>query len=285
MKALKIAIQKSGKLSDTSLKLISEAGIQITNNSRNLFSQSGNFPLQTLYLRDDDIPKYVEDGVADAGIVGEDMLIEKGFNLRVMEKLGFARCRLSLAIPRSVEYEGLSFFEGKKIATSYPSVLKSFLRKKQIHAEVHEISGSVEIAPCIGLADAIFDVVSSGSTLTSNGLREVETVMYSEAVLVAGRNLEKEVAAVLEKFLFRLRAVMRADNNKYILLNAPNDKLEQIISILPGIKSPTVMPLALEGWSSLHSVLSENEFWEVIDKLKENGAQGILVIPIEKMII
>lgn len=285
MKALKIAIQKSGKLSDTSLKLISEAGIQITNNSRNLFSQSGNFPLQTLYLRDDDIPKYVEDGVADAGIVGEDMLIEKGFNLRVMEKLGFARCRLSLAIPRSVEYEGLSFFEGKKIATSYPSVLKSFLRKKQIRAEVHEISGSVEIAPCIGLADAIFDVVSSGSTLTSNGLREVETVMYSEAVLVAGRNLEKEVAAVLEKFLFRLRAVMRADNNKYILLNAPNDKLEQIISILPGIKSPTVMPLALEGWSSLHSVLSENEFWEVIDKLKENGAQGILVIPIEKMII
>jgi len=285
MKALKIAIQKSGKLSDTSLKLISEAGIQITNDSRNLFSQSGNFPLQTLYLRDDDIPKYVEDGVADAGIVGEDMLIEKGFNLRVMEKLGFARCRLSLAIPRSVEYEGLSFFEGKKIATSYPSVLKSFLRKKQIRAEVHEISGSVEIAPCIGLADAIFDVVSSGSTLTSNGLREVETVMYSEAVLVAGRNLEKEVAAVLEKFLFRLRAVMRADNNKYILLNAPNDKLEQIISILPGIKSPTVMPLALEGWSSLHSVLSENEFWEVIDKLKENGAQGILVIPIEKMII
>jgi len=285
MKALKIAIQKSGKLSDTSLKLISEAGIQITNDSRNLFSQSGNFPLQTLYLRDDDIPKYVEDGVADAGIVGEDMLIEKGFNLRVMEKLGFARCRLSLAIPRSVEYEGLSFFEGKKIATSYPSVLKSFLRKKQIRAEVHEISGSVEIAPCIGLADAIFDVVSSGSTLTSNGLREVETVMYSEAVLVAGRNLEKEVAAVLEKFLFRLRAVMRADNNKYILLNAPNDKLEQIISILPGIKSPTVMPLALEGWSSLHSVLSENEFWEVIDKLKENGAQGILVIPIEKMIL
>ncbi len=282
---LTLAVQKTGRLSEKSLQLIAEAGISLNNGSRKLVSLSPDFPLEALYLRDDDIPQYVRDGVADIGIVGENVVAEKARDVEVVEKLGFARCRMSLAVPRSVAYPGPEWFRGKRIATSYPHILRAYLEKQRIQAEIHEISGSVEIAPGIGLADSIFDIVSSGSTLISNGLKEVEVVMDSEAVLVAGKGLSPAKKLLLEKLLFRIRAVMRSRNNKYILLNAPNEKLEDIIAILPGIKSPTIMPLAEPGWSSLHSVLSENEFWEVIDRLRENGAQGILVIPIEKMIM
>lgn len=285
MEKLTIAIQKSGRLSEKSLQLIAEAGISLSNGSRKLVSLSPDFPLEALYLRDDDIPQYVMDGVADIGIAGENVVAEKGRRVDIVERLGFARCRMSLAIPRPGVYTGIEWFSGKRIATSYPLILKAFLSGKNIDAEIHVISGSVEIAPGIGLADSIFDIVSSGSTLISNGLKEVEVVMHSEAVLISRRELSAGKQALLEKLLFRIRAVMRSRNNKYILLNAPNDKLDDIIKILPGIKSPTIMPLAEPGWSSLHSVLSETEFWDVIDRLKENGAQGILVIPIEKMII
>lgn len=285
MSTLKIALQKSGRLSEKSHDLIAEAGINIMNGTRKLVSKASNFPVEIMYLRDDDIPQYVYDGVADAGIVGENIMIEKSRPLRIVERLGFARCRLSLAVEKHFQYNGTESLEGKRIATSYPNILASYLKKNKISAEIHEINGSVEIAPGIGLADAIFDIVSTGSTLISNGLKEVETVMLSEAVLVSGSALTDEKKEILSGLLFRIRAVQRAQNNKYILLNAPNEKLEEIAEILPGMKSPTVMPLAMEGWSSVHSVVNENQFWEVIDKLREAGAQGILVIPIEKMVV
>jgi len=285
MNKLKIALQKKGRLSEKSLELIKECGISLNNGSRKLLSDSSDFPLEIIYLRDDDIPRYVSDGVVDIGIVGENVVHEEGEEVDVRENLGFARCRLSLAIPKSEEYPGVNYFEGKKVATSYPNTLRNFFNQQNIAADIHEISGSVEIAPGIGLSDAVFDIVSTGSTLISNGLKEVEKVMDSQAVLISKPNMEEEKEAHLSHLLFRIRSVKKSRKNKYILLNAPNDKLEEITALLPGMKSPTVMPLAEEGWSSVHSVLNESEFWEVIDKLREKGAQGILVIPIEKMII
>ena len=285
MKKIRIAIQKTGRLSEKSLELLKESGISLNNGSRKLRSMAQAFPLEVIYVRDDDIPRYVEDGVADIGIVGENEYAEKACDVELVQRLGFSRCRLSLAIPRSESYNSLEDLTGKRIATSYPVILGKFLGEHGIGADVHVISGSVEIAPSIGLADAIFDIVSSGSTLISNGLKEVETVMQSEAVIIAGRNLAEEQRTLLTDLLFRIRSVLAASNNKYILLNAPNENLEEIISVIPGMKSPTVMPLATEGWSSVHSVLSEKEFWGVIDRLQALGAQGILVIPIEKMII
>lgn len=285
MEILKIAIQKSGRLSEKSLEMIEECGIKLVQGKRRLISTSQNFPVEVLYLRDDDIPQYVYDGVADIGIVGENEMLEKEKDVELVDRLGFAKCRLSLAIPQSEDYRDMSYFNGKRIATSYPRILKKYLDKYQINVEIHEISGSVEIAPSIGLADSIFDIVSSGSTLISNRLKEVEIVCQSEAVIIASPGLPESKRAILNDLIFRIHAVLRSKNNKYILLNAPNDKLDKIIELLPGMKSPTILPLHEPGWSSLHSVVSENEFWEVIGKLKANGAQGILVIPIEKMIV
>ncbi len=285
MHTLKIALQKSGRLSEISQELIAEAGISLTNGKRTLIAQSSTFPLEVLYLRDDDIPQYVADGVANAGIIGEDVLRESEYPLEIVYRLGFSRCRMSIAVPKEQNYNGLKWLNGKRIATSFPKILRTFLAENQIDAEIHFLNGSVEIAPAIGLADCIFDIVSSGSTLISNGLREVEVVMQSEAVLVAAPGLSDEKRAILDNFLFRIKSVLAARDNKYILLNAPNDKLDEICRILPGMKSPTVMPLATEGWSSVHSVLSESEFWNIINQLREAGAQGILVIPIEKMIL
>lgn len=285
MTFLKIAIQKSGRLSEKSLELISEAGISINNGDRKLISKSSNFPIEILFLRDDDIPQYVADGVADIGIVGENVICEKESRVDIVERLGFGKCRLSLAIPKAVEYKGVNYFNGKKIATSYPVILNKFLKENNLTAEVHEISGSVEIAPGIGLADTIFDIVSSGSTLISNGLQEVEVVMKSEAVIVGNPGMTAEKKQILEKLLFRTRSVQTARRNKYVVLNAPAESVSKIASILPGMKSPTVVPLAQEGWVSIHSVIQESEFWEMIDQLKACGAQGILVMPIEKMIV
>jgi ATP phosphoribosyltransferase len=285
MDKLRVAIQKSGRLSDKSLELLKESGIYLNNGSRRLRSLAQVFPLEVIYLRDDDIPQYVEDGVAHIGIVGENEYVEKNCDVELIERLGYSRCRLSLALPKSIPYNGLQDLEGKKIATSYPFILQKYLDEHGIRADVHVLSGSVEIAPSIGIAEAIFDIVSSGSTLISNGLKEVETVMHSEAVIIAHRNLEPGLKAVLADLLFRIRSVQAASTNRYILLNAPNERLREIIDVIPGMKSPTVMPLAEEGWSSVHSVLSEKEFWAVIDRLRELGAQGILVIPIEKMIV
>lgn len=285
MEKLSVGIQKSGRLSEKSLDLLKESGISLANGSRKLLSSSQNFPLEAVFLRDDDIPQYVFDSVTDVGIVGENVVLEKGLDLEIVERLGFARCRMSIAVPRDIEYQGAESLDGKKIATSYPNILGTFLAENHIDAEIHVISGSVEIAPGIGLADAIFDIVSTGSTLISNGLKEVEVVLESEAVLVAKAGLSASKLDILEKLLFRARAVRKSRDNKYILLNAPNDKMKEIIDVIPGMKSPTIMPLAEEGWSSVHSVLNENEFWEIIDRLRELGAQGILVIPIEKMII
>jgi ATP phosphoribosyltransferase len=285
MEKLKIAIQKSGRLSEKSVAILREAGIAMPNGERKLISVSPTFPLEVLYLRDDDIPQYVKDRVADIGIVGENVFAEKGEDISVVERMGFSKCRMSLAIPKQELYEGPDYFEGRKIATSYPVILKRFLEEKGISAEIHEISGSVEIAPGIGLAEGIFDIVSSGSTLISNGLKEVEVVMQSEAVMIGRDDLSERKREILNDLLFRVRSVRAAANNKYILLNAPNDKLEQIIDLIPGMKSPTVMPLAEPGWSSVHSVLSEDQFWQIIGELRNLGAQGILVIPIEKMIV
>lgn len=285
MEKLRIAIQKSGRLSEKSLELLNEAGISLSYGSRRLRSVSQTFPMEVIYLRDDDIPQYVEDGVAHIGIVGENEYLEKECRVDMVERLGYSRCRLSIAIPKADTYGNLEELNGKRIATSYPVILGNYLKEHGIKADIHVLSGSVELAPSIGMADAIFDIVSSGSTLISNGLREVEVVMNSEAVVIANRDLNTGIQSLLNNMLFRIRSVLAASNNKYILLNAPNEYLKDIISILPGIKSPTVMPLAEEGWSSVHSVLSEKEFWVNIDKLKELGAQGILVIPIEKMII
>jgi ATP phosphoribosyltransferase len=282
---LKIAVQKSGRLSEKSLELIKECSINLTNGDRKLVSPASNFPIEILFLRDDDIPQYVTDRVADLGIVGENVILEKDCNVEIVHRLGFAKCRLSLAIPKNEEYIDVNYFKGKKIATSYPKILKKYLIENNVKADIHEISGSVEIAPGIGLADGIFDIVSSGSTLISNGLKEVETVIKSEAVMIANNALDDEQKVILNNLIFRIKSVRAAGSNKYILLNAPNKSLEEIINIIPGMKAPTVMPLAEEGWSSVHSVLKESEFWDVIDKLKDLGAQGILVIPIEKMII
>jgi len=285
MDKIRIAIQKSGRLSEQSLVLLKESGISLSNGERRLVSSASNFPLEILYLRDDDIPQYVADNVADLGIVGENVVMEKALPLNTVLKLGFGKCRLSLAIPKNEDYLSSEYFNGKKIATSYPGILRKYLKDNNIDSEIHEISGSVEIAPGIGLAHAIFDIVSSGSTLISNGLKEVEVVADSEAIMVAYQNLSLTKQELLEKLVFRIKSVQKAKSNKYILLNAPNHNLEKIIQIIPGMKSPTIMPLAEPGWSSVHSVLNENEFWEIIDKLKDLGAQGILVIPIEKMII
>lgn len=284
METLSIGIQKSGRLSEKSLELLKESGIILANGGRKLLSSSRNFPLEAVFLRDDDIPQYVFDRVTDVGIVGENVVREKGHDLQIVERLGFARCRMSIALPRSVDYGSLDQLNGKRIATSYPNILGAFLAENNLDTEIHVISGSVEIAPGIGLADAIFDIVSTGSTLISNGLKEVEVVMESEAVMVTNPGLSPDKQEILEKLLFRIRAVRKSHDHKYILLNAPNDRLDAIIKVIPGMKSPTVMPLAEEGWSSVHSVLNENEFWEIIDRLRELGAQGILVIPIEKMI-
>ncbi len=285
MEKLRIAIQKSGRLSEKSLALLKEAGISLNNGSRKLLSVAQSFPLEVIYLRDDDIPQYVEDGVAHIGIVGENEFVEKACAVDLVERLGYSRCRLSIAIPKSDSFESIEDLDGRRIATSYPVILEKYLGEHGVKADVHVLSGSVEIAPSIGLADAIFDIVSSGSTLISNGLKEVETVMKSEAVVIANRKLGDTQKSLLTDLLFRIRSVLAASNNKYILLNAPNDRLQEIIDVIPGMKSPTVMPLAEEGWSSVHSVLSEKAFWAVIDRLRELGAQGILVIPIEKMIV
>jgi ATP phosphoribosyltransferase len=281
---LKIALQKSGRLSDSSTDLLKKCGIRFDNGLGKLKSAARNFPLEIFFLRDDDIPQYIEDGVADIGIVGENVLSEKQCEVNIYEQLGFGKCRLALAVPKTFEYDSIKDLDGKRIATSYPKILDDFLEKNNVAAEIHIISGSVEIAPSIGLADAVCDLVSSGSTLFTNGLREVETVMNSEAVLISRPNLEPELQAILDKLLFRIRAVLAAAQNKYILLNAPNDKLEEIIQILPGIKSPTVMPLATGNWSSVHSVINENDFWEIVEQLKEKGAEGILVLSIDQMI-
>jgi len=282
---LKIAIQKSGRLNEDSVRLLKDCGIDLKNGVNKLKTEADNFPLEVYFLRDDDIPQYVEDAVADIGIVGENVLYEKNKQAEIVEKLGFGKCRLSVAVSKSVAYGGLQSLQGKRIATSYPGIVGRFLSERQISADLHEISGSVEIAPGIGLADAIVDLVSSGSTLFMNGLIEVETILKSEAALIRNSVLDADRQAILDKLLFRIRAVKKAKNNKYILLNAPNANLQKIISLLPGMKSPTVLPLAEPGWSSVHSVLSENEFWDIIEKLKAEGAQGILVVPIEKMVI
>lgn len=281
---LKIAIQTKGRLNEDSMKLIQEAGIDLAVGRRKLVSSAKNFPMNALFLRDDDIPQTVADGVADVGVVGENEMLEKEENVVIAKRLGFSKCRLSLAIPKSHDYPGVSFFNGKKIATSYPVILKKFLTENNINAEIHVITGSVEIAPGIGLADAIFDIVSSGSTLISNRLKEVEVVIQSEAVLIATPNLSDEKQGLLDELIFRIESVQRSKGKKYILLNAPNDKVQEIASLLPGMRSPTVVPLAEEGWSSMHSVIEEIDFWVVIGKLKKAGAEGILVVPIEKMI-
>lgn len=285
MSKLKIAIQKSGRLSEKSKDLLEECGIKFSNGVSVLKTSAKNFPVELLFLRDDDIPQYVEQQVADIGILGENVVLEKNKNVAIIEQLGFAQCRLSLAIPKEDLYLGVEYFNNKKIATSYPRILTDFLKKNKIKAEIEEISGSVEIAPGIGLADAVCDIVSSGSTLLTNGLHEVETILKSQAVIISNKNLDKEKEAILARLLFRIRAVKNANENKYILLNAPESAIQKICSILPGMKSPTIVPLVEKGWCSLHSVVKEDEFWESIDQLKQAGAEGILVIPIEKMIL
>jgi len=282
---LRIAIQKSGRLYDDSVKLLSECGIDLRNVRERLRTESDDFPLEVFFLRDDDIPQYVEDGVADIGIVGENVLYEKNRQAEVVEELGFGKCRLSIAILRNQHYDGIRTLKGKRIATSYPFLVASYLKQHNVEADIHEISGSVEIAPGIGLADVVADLVSSGSTLFMNGLKEVETILQSQAVLIKNKDLSKEQLDLLDKLLFRIKAVKKAKRNKYVLLNAPNEKLGEIIALLPGMKSPSVLPLAETGWSSVHSVLSEDEFWEKIEQLKAAGAQGILVVPIEKMVV
>jgi ATP phosphoribosyltransferase len=264
---------------------LKECGIDIANGVNKLRTEASNFPIEVYFLRDDDIPQYVEDEVADIGFVGENVVYEKNKKVEVVEQLGFGKCRLSIAVSRNEDYNDVSYLQGKRIATTYPVIVRKFMQERGVDAEIHEISGSVEIAPGIGLADAICDLVSSGSTLFMNGLKEVETILKSQAVLIKSSNLGEEKQRLLDKLLFRIKAVKRSKNNKYVLLNAPNEKLSEIVSLLPGMKSPTVLPLAESGWSSVHSVLKESDFWEIIEKLKEAGAQGILVVPIEKMII
>ncbi|MBS1951069.1 MAG: ATP phosphoribosyltransferase [Cytophagales bacterium] len=282
--SLRLAIQKSGRLQEGSLRLLKESGIHFNNGKDQLKTQAENFNLELLFLRDDDIPQYIEDRVADAGIIGENIVIEKQKNNKIISRLGFAKCRLSMAVLRSENYTGTEWLQGKNIATSFPNLVRTFLDQHKIEAGIHEISGSVEIAPGIGLADAICDIVSSGSTLLSNGLKEVETVISSEAVLVSNPKLNEAKEKILTELVFRIQSVQSAQNNKYILMNCPNDAIEKITSVIPGMKSPTIMPLNKPGWSSLHSVVDENDFWKKINLLKSFGAEGILVIPIEKMI-
>jgi ATP phosphoribosyltransferase len=282
---LKLAIQKSGRLHEDSIKLLKESGIDIGNGVNKLKADATNFPLELFFLRDDDIPQYVEDGVADIGFVGENVVYEKAKKVEVAYELGFGKCRLSFAVKKSESFSGPNFLSGKKIATSYPVLVQDYLDTHKIKAEIHEISGSVEIAPGIGLADVICDLVSSGSTLFMNGLKEAETILNSQAVLIKRPALDKEAAQILERLLFRIESVKKAKRNKYVLLNAPNANLDKIISLLPGMKSPTVIALATPGWSSVHSVIDESDFWEIIEQLKLAGAEGILVVPIEKMIL
>lgn len=285
MSKLKLAIQKSGRLHEESLKLLKDAGMSIDNGKDQLKVTVNNFPVELLYLRNSDIPQYIEDGTADLGIVGQNLLIEKQKNVTTVRKLGFSKCRVSLAVPKEVEDNSIEYFNGKKIATSYPETLQKHLQKNGVSAEIHTISGSVEIAPHIGLADGICDIVSSGSTLFKNGLRETQVILTSEAVLVKSQQLTTEQEAILDKLLFRINAVLRAKNSKYILLNVPNEKIPAVTDILPVLKSPTIMPLAEKDWSSLHSVIDEDKFWNVIDELKMAGAEDILIIPIDKMVI
>ena len=282
---LRIAVQSKGRLFEETMALLQEADIKIPSSKRILLVQSSNFPVEVLFLRDDDIPQSVANGVADLGIVGENEFVERNEDAEIVKRLGFSKCRLSLAIPKDVEYPGLSWFEGRKVATSYPGILKQFMEKHGIKTDIHVITGSVEIAPGISLADAIFDIVSSGSTLVSNRLKEVEVVMQSEALLIGNKNLTEEKKEILNELLFRIEAVKAAEDKKYVLMNIPTEKLNEIIEVLPGMKSPTVMPLAQEGWSSVHTVLDQKCFWEIIGKLKALGAEGILVLPIEKMIL
>ena len=282
---LRIAVQSKGRLFEETMALLQEADIKIPSSKRILLVQSSNFPVEVLFLRDDDIPQSVANGVADLGIVGENEFVERNEDTEIVKRLGFSKCRLSLAIPKDVDYPGLSWFEGKKIATSYPGILERFMEKNGIQTDIHVITGSVEIAPGISLADAIFDIVSSGSTLVSNRLKEVEVVMKSEALLIGNKNLSEEKKEILNELLFRIEAVKAAEDKKYVLMNIPTEKLSEIIEVLPGMKSPTVMPLAQEGWSSVHTVLDQKCFWKIIEKLKALGAEGILVLPIEKMIL
>lgn len=282
---LRIAVQSKGRLYEDTMNLLKETGIKINSARRTLLVQSANFPLEVLYLRDDDIPECVASGVADIGIVGENEFVERGEDADIVKRLGFSKCRISLAIPESIEYPGVQWFDGKKIATSYPNILRRFAEEKGINIDIHVIQGSVEIAPGIGLSDGIFDIVSSGSTLVSNKLREVEVVMKSEALLIGNKELSPEKQTILEEFLFRIKSVLIADDKKYVLMNAPTEKVKNILAILPGIKAPTVMPLATEGWTSIHTVLDQKHFWEIVGQLKDAGAEGILVLPIQKMIL
>ena len=285
MSKLKIAIQKSGRLNQDSLKLLKDCGISIDNGKDQLKVTAPNFPLEILYLRNADIPQYLEDGVVDVAIIGENLLIEKQKNIEIIERLGFSKCRVSLAVPKEVDYDSINYFEGRKIATSYPNTLLNYLNKNEVNAEIHAISGSVEIAPNIGLADGICDIVSSGSTLFKNGLKEVQVMLRSEAVLGKSPKIASEQKQILDKLLFRIKAVLRAKNTKYVLMNLPNTKIEQVSQILPVLKSPTILPLAKDGWSSLHTVIDEAKFWDVIDELKSAGAEGILIVPIDKMVL
>lgn len=285
MERIKIAIQKSGRLSEKSLDLLTECGIKVSNGNRKLKTEASNFPMEILFLRDDDIPQYVEQGVADIGILGQNEVWEKAKNVEEIEKLGFGSCRLSLAIPKDEHYTDLSYFNGKRVATSYPRILRKFFNEKKINVKIEELAGSVEIATGIGLADAIFDIVSTGSTLIMNGLKEAEAIMKSEAVLIANKKLSPAKTELLERLLFRIKAYKNGKGRKYVLLNAPNEAISDIIKLLPGMRSPSILPLADEGWSSIHSVINDDDFWEVIDELKRVGAEGILVIPIEKMIL
>ncbi len=282
---LKVAIQKSGRLSEKSLELLKECGIKVSNGNRKLKTSAQNFPMEILFLRDDDIPQYVEQGVADIGILGENEVLEKDKNVDIIERLGFGNCRLSLAIPKDEVYNDVTYFQGKKVATSYPKILRKIFLEKNINADIEEIGGSVEIATSIGLAEGIFDIVSTGSTLVMNGLKEIETVLKSEAVMISNKNLSSEKNEVLDKLLFRIKAFKNGARNKYIVLNAPNDSLDKICTLIPGMKTPTILPLSNTGWSSVHSVIEEDDFWNVIDALKSYGAEGILVMPIEKMIL
>lgn len=282
---LRIAIQKSGRLYEDSVQLLKECGIDLRNVKDRLKTVSENFPIEVFFLRDDDIPEYVEDAVADIGIVGQNVLLEKGRKVDTVESLGFGKCRLSVAVPKAMDYNGVKSLEGKRIATSYPQLVKQFLQTNNVQASIHEISGSVEIAPGIGLADVVADLVSSGGTLFMNGLKEAEVILDSQAVLVANTAIDEEKKAILEKLLFRMRSVRKAKKSKYVLMNVPNDNLNQVLALLPGMRSPTVLPLAESGWSSVHSVLSEDEFWDKIEKLRAAGAEGILVVPIEKLIL
>ena len=282
---LRIAVQSKGRLYEDTMNLLKETGIKINSARRTLLVQSSNFPLEVLYLRDDDIPECVASGVADIGIVGENEFVERGEDANIVKRLGFSKCRISLAIPEAVDYKDVKWFDGKKIATSYPNILKKFADEQGINIDIHVIQGSVEIAPGIGLSDGIFDIVSSGSTLVSNKLREVEVVMKSEALLIGNKELTAEKQAILDEFLFRIKSVLVAEDKKYVLMNAPSDKIKEICNILPGIKSPTILPLATEGWTSIHAVIDQKHFWEIVGQLKAAGAEGILVLPIEKMIL